>query len=214
MKAKIAIATVSGRAYYILVNELKKRGIAFLSLRPWDSIPFDVKVVLTTEKERASIKHSNVIVFKNESGSTKVVDEAIRVVQGKKDYEKVVIGVDPGETLGVAILGDGNVLETFLCPTLEETLKVILENLEKIEAPVKVVKVGDGAPTYTEELLRLLDEYLPKDVAIEIVSEAGTSHFVKDSVHRRGLRDIMSAKMIAGRQGRVFPRGKLHETQD
>ena len=214
MKAKIAVATVSGRAYYILVNELKKRGIAFLSLRPWDSIPLDVKVVLTTEKEQASIKHPNIVILKKESDSTMIVDEAIRIVQGKKDYDKVVIGVDPGETFGVAILGDGNVLETFYCSSLEETLKVILENLERIRSSVKLVKIGDGAPTHTKELLRLLDEHLPKDVAIEIVSEAGTSHFIKDTIHRRGLRDMMSAKMIAGRQGQVYPRRKNDETQN
>lgn len=209
MKAKIAVATVSGRAYYILVSELKKRGITFLSLRPWDSIPFDVKVVLTTEKEQASMKHPNIVVLKNESDSAMVVDEAIRIAQGKKDYEKVVIGVDPGETFGVAILGDGNVLETFLCPSLEKTLKTILESLGRIRAPVKVVKVGNGVPNHAKELLSLLDAYLPKDVAVEIVSEAGTSHFVNDTIHRRGLRDMMSAKVIAGRQGQVYSRRKI-----
>ena len=206
MKAKIAVATVSGRAYYMLVNELKKRGMPFLSLRPWDSIPFDVKVVLTTEKERASIKHSNVVIFKDESDSATVVNEAIHIAQGKKDYEKVVVGVDPGETFGIAILGDGNVLGTFHCSSLEEVLKAILDNLERVKASLKVVKIGDGAPAYTRELLQLLDEYLPKDVAIEVVSEAGTSHLVKGTVHRRGLRDMMSAKMIAGRQGQVHLR--------
>jgi len=208
MKAKIAVATVSGRAYYILVNELKKRGITFLSLRPWDSIPFDVKVVLTTEKEQASVKHPNIVILKNESDSVVVVDEAIRIAQGKKDYDKVVVGVDPGETFGVAVLGDGNVLETFLCPSLEETLKMILESLGRIRASVKLVRVGNGAPNYAKELLSLLDAYLPKDAAIEIVSEAGTSHFVNDTIHRRGLRDMMSAKVIAGRQGQVYPRRK------
>jgi hypothetical protein len=214
MKAKIAVATVSGRAYYMLVNELKKRGITFLSLRPWDSIPFDVKVVLTTEKERVSIKHPNIVICKNESDSVMVVNEAIRIVQGKKDYDKVVIGVDPGETFGIAILGDGNVLETFYCSSLEETQKVILENLERVESSVKVVKIGDGAPTYTKKMLGLLDEYLPKGVRIEIVSEAGTSHFIKDATHRRGLRDMVSAKMIAGRQGQVYHRRKTDETQN
>ncbi|MDH5449505.1 MAG: hypothetical protein OEX77_01210 [Candidatus Bathyarchaeota archaeon] len=206
MKPKIAVATVSGREYYLLVNELKKRGATFLSLRPWDSVPFHIKVVLTTEKEQASIKHPNVVIFKNESDPGTAIDEAIRLVQGKKDYNKVVIGVDPGETFGIAILGDGNVFETFYCSSLKATLRVILENLERIRGSVKLVKVGNGAPTQTRELLRSLDECLPKDVAIEIVGEAGTSHFVKDTVHRRGLRDMISAKMIAGRQGQIYHR--------
>ena len=206
MKPRIAVATVSGRAYYLLVNELKKRGMSFLSLRPWDSIPFDIKVVLTTEKEQVSMKHPDVVIFRTESDPATVVDEAIRRAQGKKDYNKVIVGVDPGETFGIAILGDGNVFETFYCSSLKETLRVILENLERIRGSVKMVKVGDGVPAQAQELLRLLDESLPEDVALEIVGEAGTSHFAKDTVHRRGLRDMISAKMIAGRQGQVYHR--------
>jgi hypothetical protein len=71
-----------------------------------------------------------------------------------------------------------------------------------------VVKIGDGAPAYSRELPRLLDEVLPGETLIEIVSEAGTSRFVNENTHRRGLRDAMSAVEIVGRKGRTFSRGK------
>ena len=113
MKTKIALATVSGKAYYKLVRELKRRNVSFLSLKPRDPFPLTIKVAITTEKERRLVKHPNVLVFNEETDATPVVDEAIKIIQGKKIFEKVVVGVDPGETLGLAILGDGNVLETF-----------------------------------------------------------------------------------------------------
>jgi len=208
MKAKIALATVSGRAYYELVNELKRKGLPFWSLKPWDSVPLDAKVVITTREERNVVKHPTVLIFDLASDPATVIDEAIRVVEGKRSYEKVVVGVDPGKTYGVAILGDDNVLKTMDCSSLEETVSTVVDGLDKVPATVSVVKVGNGAPTYAKELLHLLDEALPRQVTIEVVSEAGTSRFTSETAHRRGLRDVMSAIEIAGRKGQVFPREK------
>ena len=209
MKAKIALATVSGRAYYKLVNELKRKGLPFLSLKPWDSIPLDAKVVITTNEERHFVTHPNVLIFEHESDPTLVIDKAIRIIQGKPSYDKVVVGVDPGKTYGVAVLGDNNVLKTTNCSSLEETISAILEGLGKIPATVSLVKVGNGAPAYAKDLLHSLDEALPENIAIEIVSEAGTSHFMNEAAHRRELRNVMSAIEIAGRKGKFFPRKKV-----
>jgi len=208
MKAKIALATVSGRAYYKLVNELKRKGLPFLSLKPWDPIPLDIKVVITTKEERHLVAHPNVLIFEYESNPTSVIDEAVLGVQGKRSYEKVVVGVDPGKTYGVAVLGDDNVLETLNCSGSKEAVNVILDDLNRFPATVSIVKVGDGAPAYTKGLLPSLDETLPQETVIEVVSEAGTSRFMNETAHRRGLRDAMSAIEIAGRNGQIFPRRK------
>ena len=208
MKAKIALATVSGKAYYKLVSELKQRSVPFLSLMPRDPVPLTIKVVITTEKERHLVKHPNVLVFNEEADATPVVDEAIKIVLGKKIYERVVVGVDPGKTFGLAIVGDGNVLETFTCSSLEETVNTILRMLAKPQAIINMVKIGNGAPLYTKQLLDLVDEALPEDVGIEIVSEEGTSRFDRETVHRRDVKDVMSAIRIAERKGNVFHRKK------
>jgi hypothetical protein len=208
MKAKIALATVSGRTYYKLVNELKRKGLPFLSLKPWDPIPLDIKVVITTKEEHHLVAHPNVLIFEYESNPTSVIDEAVLGVQGKRSYEKVVVGVDPGKTYGVAVLGDDNVLETFNCSGSKEAVNVILDDLKRFPATVSMVKVGDGAPAYTKGLLPSLDETLPQETVIEVVSETGTSRFMNETAHRRGLRDAMSAIEIAGRNGQIFPRRK------
>lgn len=209
MKAKIALATVSGRAYYKLVNELKRKDLPFLSLKPWDPIPLNIKVVITTKEERHLVTHPNVLIFERESNPTSVIDEAILVVQGKRSYEKVVVGVDPGKTYGVAVLGDDNVLETLNCSSLEETVNVVLDGLKRVPATVRVVKVGNGAPAYKKGLLHSLDEALPQETVIEIVSEAGTSRFMNETTHRRESKDAVSAIEIAGRKGQTLPRKSI-----
>jgi len=206
MKEEIAVATVSGKAYYLLVKELKERHLPFLSLRPQDSIPLDIKVVITTEKERHLVAHPSVLTFEEETDPSKVVNEALRIVQGKQRYEKTVIGIDPGETFGVAILSDGRVLETLNCPSLKETVDTVLKVLGETPAILKIVKIGDGTPRYMKELLNSLDEVLPKETIMEVVPEAGTSQLTGGATHRREMRNVMSAVKIAKRGGKTFPR--------
>ncbi len=209
---KIALATVSGKAYYKLVKELKGRRLPFLSLKPDDEIPLYIKAVVTTEEERELIDHPNILIFNDEVGAEAVIDEAVRVVEGKQSYDKVIIGVDPGKTSGLAILADGKVLETIACSSVEEAVTKILRTLERAPSVARLVRIGAGAPAFAQELLRLLDWALPKEVVIEIVGEAGTSHFMSEITHRRGARDAMSAIRIAERNGEVFQRRQSDET--
>jgi len=208
MKAKIAVATVSGKAYYKLVNELKQRKLPFLSLMPTDDVPLYVKVVITTKKERRLVNHQNILTFEEDAEPATVVDEAVRKTQGKQKYDTIVIGIDPGKTFGLAITGDGNVLETITCYNSKEVVAAISRVLSKSLANALVIKIGDGAPYYTEELIHRLDETLPEEVTIEVVSEAGTSHLKGEITHRGVTRDVMSAIKIAERKGQPFQRRK------
>jgi hypothetical protein len=206
MKAKIAVATVSGRAYYELVKELKRQGLSFLSLKPWDPVPLDIKVVITTRDESHQISHPQILPFEQGSNPESVVDKAILIVQGKQGYEKVVVGVDPGKTYGIAILGDNKILETLTASNIEEASRLVVDRLKRFPAEVRVVRVGNGPPEYTKTLLNSLDENLPEETLMEIVSEVGTSRLTNKSANRRVLRDAVSAIKIAGRNGRVFSR--------
>lgn len=213
MEAKVAVATVSGKAYYFLVNELKARGIDFLSLTPYESIPMTVQVVITTEKEREFIKYPVVLVYQEGASPVDIIDEAAKLLRGKKIFETISVGVDPGKTFGIAVLSDGSVLETLTCASLEETANVIAEVFEKHQAAFKVVKVGNLAPSYTTEFLPLLDEILPSDITIEVVREDGTSRLGSQTVHKRRLRHVMAAVKIAERRGHMYQRKEATETQ-
>ena len=214
MKAKIAVATTSGKAYYLLVNELKKRNIPFLSLTPNEPIPIEIKAVITTEKEKQSIHHEKVLAYKENVEPEALINEALRIVQGKEYYERVVIGLDPGEVFGLAVLADGRVIETGNCFSVEETVEKIkssLKNLETTPIASISVKIGDGVPVCKERLLRALDRALPSNIVLESVSEAGTDRHLNEAKHRRGLRDIVSATRIAGRNGQAYARRKMDE---
>jgi hypothetical protein len=213
MKAKVAVATVSGKAYFLIVNGLRERNMAFLSLIPGDSVPTEVKVVITTEKEKHLINHERTLVYDSETEPDTVVNEVVKILQGKESYEKIVIGIDPGEVCGLAVLADGRVNETENCFSVQEVLSKIKNIIKDVDVSSTVVsvRIGNGVPAY-KDLLETLDAALPPKVVLEVVSEAGTNRHINENKHRRGLRDIVSAIRIAGRVGYVYPRRKMDES--
>ncbi len=210
MDGQVAIATLSGKAYYTLVNEMKRRGMPFLSLKPTDPIPPYVKVVITTAEERIQICHPNVITY-NEAmeDPVKIVDRATQVVHGKSSYRKVIVGVDPGKTFGVAVVCDDQVLKTEIYRSTKDVVNTIVNTLNEVEALEKIIRIGDGAEPYRRTLIRTLDRKLPSNVTLENVSEKDTTKVAKTlTSRRRGLLDAVSAVEIASRNGRrILRRG-------
>jgi len=209
MKPEIALVTISGKAYYLVVKELKEKNTPFLSLVPGESIPTEIKVVITTKEERHFINHEKVLTYEEGVELTALINEALRIVQGKEHFEKIVIGLDPGKVFGLAVLADGKIIETTNCFSVEETIhkiESVLRNIGNAPTSCICVKIGDGVPDYKGKLLNALDKALPLNVVLETVSEAGTNRNLHETKHRRGLRDIVSATRIAGRNGQKFSR--------
>ena len=214
MKAKVAVATVQGKAYFLIVNKLKEKNIPFISLVPGETVPTEVKVVITTEQEKGKVNHEKRLIYDDETEPDSLVNEVVKILQGKEAYEKIVIGVDPGDVFGLAVVADGKVNETANCFSIQEVLKkteTIVKTVDLASTAV-TLKIGNGVPAY-KDLLEGLDAALPPEVVLEVVSEAGTSHILNENKHRRGLRDIASAIRIAGRTGYVHPRRKTGEEE-
>jgi len=212
MQVEVAVVTISGKAYFLIVNKLKERNIPFISLVPGETISTEVKVVITTEKEKHRINHEKVLIYDSETTPDSIVNEIAKTLQGKTAYEKIVIGIDPGEVFGLAVIADGKVNETANCFSIQETLAKINSIVEDVDiySTSVTIKIGSGVPTY-RELIEILDYELPLEVALEIVSEAGTNRASNQNKHRRGPRDIASAIRIAARAGHIYPRRETNE---
>jgi hypothetical protein len=205
MKAKVAVATVQGKAYFFIVNALNENNIPFLSLIPGEPVPSEVKIVITTEKEQPLIMFDKVLVFNFESELDKLMSMVTIGLLGKESYEKIVIGIDPGEVNGLAVIADGKVIDKANCVGIIEAvnkIKGILKNVNLSATAVRI-KIGNGVPAY-KDLIEALDNTLPPQVVLEVVSEAGTNL----PLHKRSrrLRHITSATRIAARVGYIYPR--------
>ncbi|MCW4053512.1 MAG: hypothetical protein NWE84_01145 [Candidatus Bathyarchaeota archaeon] len=214
MKAEVAVATVSGKAYFLIVNKLKELDIPFLSLVPGETVPADIKVVISTEKEKQQVNFERILVYDGETEPGLAANEVRKILQGKEAYEKIVVGIDPGEVFGLAVIADGKVNETANCFSVHEALTKVKQIIRYVDFPSTTVtiKIGSGIPTY-KELIERFDIALSPEVVLQVVSEAGTNRAINDNKHRRGLRDIASAIRIAGRAGHVYPRRKPNEAE-
>jgi hypothetical protein len=207
MRARVAIATVQGKTYYFVVNELKQRNIQFLSLIPGEPYPVETRVVITTPTEKHLINHNKILVYDPEMEPEVLGAEVVKILKGKENYDSVTIGIDPGQVFGVAVIADGSVIDRENCFSVKETVNKIKNTLKTIDLARSdvTVKIGSGVPIY-KELLEAFDSELPPQVSLEIVGEAGTNRYTREVKNRRGLRHMVSATRIAGRTGYVYSR--------
>lgn len=209
LKEKVAVATVKGKAYFFVVNQLREKRIPFISLVPGEPVPSEVKVVVTTERESRLIRHEKVLIFNDENELDTLVNEVKRILLGKEAYEKITVGVDTGMAIGLAMIADGQVIEEANCFSTPELVNKVLLFIKDINfsATDVNVKIGNGVPLY-REITESLDDALPPQVTLEIVGEAGTTRPLQGNKRSRKVRHISSAKRIAARTGYVVPRRK------
>jgi len=213
VKEKVAVATVKGKAYFLIVNALREQHIPFVSLIPGEPLLSEAKAVITTEREQHLVNHEKILAFHDDGDLDNLVNELRRILQGKEAYEKIVVGVDPGEAIGLAAIADGKVIEESNCFSIRELISSVIKIIRNVDFSVTSVsvKIGKGVPIY-KEILENLDSALPPQIAFEVVSEVGTNRPLNDNKRSRKIRHISSAKHIAARTGYIIPRSKTIAT--
>ena len=88
MKEKVAVATIQGKPYFLIVNKLKENDISFISLLPGQPIPTELKLVVTTPEEKHLVNHEKILVFQGEDKLDSLIDEAKRTLLGKEAFAK------------------------------------------------------------------------------------------------------------------------------
>lgn len=200
MRKVLGILTEDFRLYHDLVGALKARDLPFVSLSFSRRIPETVGAVLTSAAEAPRIRSPNVVVVDDVENA---IARALQVVKGKTEWRELLIGVDPGREPGVAVLGDGEVLDTRLAPNPEAVRDRVRTALRLFPAHEVRVRVGHGDPTNRN---RILNSLAPERLRVEVVDEAGTTH-------RTAQPDLDAAVDIARTPGvRVEPPFEVRPT--
>lgn len=174
-------------AYYDLVQALRARGVPFVPLAPGDVVPESVGVLVVTSPGSPS-DHPHVVAFTNVDDTLAL---ALALLHGPGPFRRCVVGIDPGERPGVAVLGDGRVLRLVHAASPETVRDAVRDALLHVQADAFLVRVGDGAPTYRDRILRTLAGI---DVAVELVDERRTT---PPTSHSPAERDTAAATSIA-----------------
>jgi len=165
----IGIMTDNFRFFYQIAQDLKERGESFISLDFEDHIPSEVGVILTTEVEETRVRFHTVVA---DDEPERAIDVASAILKGGKDFESLIIGIDPGSRPGLAVLGDGRVLLTDIIQYPEQVADAVDHILSCFAHSDSVVRIGHGDRTNRNRIIKAVWD---KVGAIEIVDETNTT---------------------------------------
>jgi hypothetical protein len=206
---RVGLLVSSGKAYYALVTELKRRGIKYVPLLPSRPVPLDVGIVVVASECSGSdaIQGRTVIAFREDSNARGVADKVVILLQGRRRFKELAIGIDPGKHIGLAVLGDAVVLDTRTYTDQKRIVEDVSSILSSFPFDRSVVKIGSGAEEYGGKLRSDLDSTLSGETEIQLVEESGTT---TGSISHGGevfSGNIVSAIRIALREGKKMDRG-------
>jgi len=114
--------------------------------------------------------------------------------------EDLILGVDPGQRIGLSIFYYGKEIESSLYSSVEELVFHIIEILGGLRAKQKIVKIGNGNMKIAKKIVSVLNLNFCSSFELEFVDEQKTSLKIKN-FNQRGKRDMLSAKFISQREG-------------
>lgn len=180
-------------------------GIPFESLSPEQASSSAAKIIITTANEAGLIQRKDVILD-SEVDCYPVLFKAkiLRRVMTNYGDDQLIIGVDPGDRIGISVIYLNEEIDSFVESSSYSTFKIISMLLSGIDSTRKIVRVGDGNLSITRQIATMLYRKFKDLVQVEIVNEYGTSLPKFLDSNRRGIRDKSSARAIALRRGKIF----------
>ena len=117
------------------------------------------------------------------------------------DFEEdLILGIDPGQRIGLSIFYYGKEIESSFHSSVEELVFHIIQVLGGLRAKRKIVKIGNGNMKIAKQIVTSLNLNFCSSFELEFVDEQKTSLKIKN-FNQRGKRDMLSAKYISQREG-------------
>ncbi len=158
-------------------------------------------LVLTTRKE-SPLKCKKSILDEDVFEKHFTVIRGLMLQKLNLDYEEkeLIIGIDPGERIGLSVFYFGKEIESSFHSSIEELILHIIGILGKLRATRKIIKIGNGNMDIAKKIEKLLNLRYCSSFELEYVDERKTSLKIKN-FNQRGKRDMLSAKFISQREG-------------
>ena len=198
----IVVVTDDFALYHAAVGELRDRAATFTTAEPGDPLPERTAVVVSAAEDKVSSPPGVDHVTTTADDVNAGVDEALGILRG--DDGRTVVGVDPGERPGIAVLSGETVVTAHHVPVSAAT-ETIREAVA--DEPDALVRIGDGARLHGARLVEELE-----DVAVELVDETGTTPSLGRGATARGLADVLAAVNIARMDGEPVETRDLEPT--
>jgi len=197
---RVTIATKNFRFLYTVENILSKiNEIKTNHILPEEYTTDNSDVIITTETEKNDIK-SNKIFIPKAFNYYYLFSNILLIANSKRKFGEVVVGIDPGKTIGFAVIGEGKSIiggdEFFTAvDAVKETITVFFN----VETDIFKVNVGRGGGEIKEEVIKRLKSIFHEKVPVNVIDEDFTSQTKNRLVETRYSKNINAAFNIASR---------------
>jgi hypothetical protein len=183
----IGVMTEDFQFFYRLVRRLKERDEPFVSLGFGDPLPYNVRVIITTPCEK--VRAPSTLVAASDDPDT-AINQAKALMKGRH-FHTLVVGIDPGRTTGIAVVGNGKVLLTDTVDWPEGAVTAVERLTSGLDYDEMLVRIGHGDRTIRNRIIHALWGLADR---VEIVDETNTTR-------RTLVPDIDAAILISRTMG-------------
>ncbi|WP_348607985.1 hypothetical protein [Halobaculum rarum] len=188
----IVVVTDDFALYHAAVAELRERGATFTTREPDADLPEHAAVVISAPHDGLSfreepVEHVTTTADRVRDG----VEEALGGLRGGDG--RTVVGVDPGERPGIAVLSGETVIAAYHVP-LGDAVDTVIAEID--DEPDALVRVGDGDRLRSARIVNELE-----GVSVELVDESGTTPTLGRGAGGKGMADVLAAVNIARMEG-------------
>lgn len=195
------MATVYGRSYFKFVKTLQHLKINYDSILPNEITQSDKRLILTTIHDVPNID-TNLVLYEEEFDADPTIIQGliIQKLESGMHENSLVIGIDPGNRIGLSVFYHQKEIESSTYTSLDELISHIVKIFAGLKADRKIVKIGNGNMRIARQITNLLNLRFCSHFELEFVDERKTSLRIKN-YNKRGERDKMSARYISQREG-------------
>jgi hypothetical protein len=175
--------------------------LPFDSILPKEISNYKGNLVLTTRKE-SPLNCKKPILDEDVFEKHFTVIRGLMLQKLNLDYDEndLVIGIDPGQQIGLSVFYFGREIESSFHLSIEELVLHIIDILASLRSKRKIIKIGNGNMDIAKKIEELLNLKFCSSFEVEYVDESKTSLKIKN-FNQRGKRDMLSAKFISQREG-------------
>jgi len=174
--------------------------LSYDSILPEEILDYSGHLIFTTKKESPK-NCEKLLLHEDIFEHHPTVIRGIMMQRLNPDFEEdLILGVDPGQRIGLSIFYYGKEIESSLYSSVEELVFHIIEILGGLRAKRKIVKIGNGNMKIAKKIVSVLNLNFCSSFELEFVDEQKTSLKIKN-FNQRGKRDMLSAKYISQREG-------------
>lgn len=197
---RVGILTEDPRAFFDMLTALREHGIAHTSLDFAEPIPANISVILTTELERHKVSFDRVVSDKDVDVA---VEKVMRMLAGEESASDIIIGIDPGQVTGIAVLADGAVISRTMISCPEDVRGEVYDIIERMAPSDVMVRIGNGDRTNRNRIFNILWDM---GYICEIVDESNTTKRSK-TPHEDAAVEIAMTPGYAPRRKQVVSPG-------